>query len=104
MLYREALTVLMKQRNMSPADLARAIGKSRSYVSQLQSGKVREPGLSLAFSIADALGVRLEDFRTLMALDYSGYKDFVHQPAGALRNIPLPQAGDNHEPGDYGTD
>ena len=64
--YRKALAIILREKGMSQADLARRIGKSRSYVSQLMSGKVKEPALSVAFDIADALGVTLQDFRTLM--------------------------------------
>ena len=64
--YRKALAIILREKGMSQADLARRIGKSRSYVSQLMSGKVKEPALSIAFDIADALGVTLQDFRNLM--------------------------------------
>jgi len=65
--YGEALSILLEAKDMTKADLARSIGRSRSYVSQLVNGKVKEPTITLAFAISDALGVRLEDFRRLMS-------------------------------------
>lgn len=51
---------------MSQADLARRIGTSTAYVSQLCSGKIKEPSLTRAFEIADALGVTADYFVQLM--------------------------------------
>ena len=39
---------------------------STAYVSQLCSGKIKEPTLSKAFEIADALGVSVDQFAELM--------------------------------------
>ena len=69
MTYNEALRHLMHEKGVEQVDLARAIGRSRSYVSQLMSGKVKEPKLSAAFAIADALGVTVQDFLDLMHSD-----------------------------------
>ena len=66
MTYGEALRYLMRESGIEQAELARRIDKSRSYVSQLMSGKVKEPTLSVAFAIADALGVRVQTFLDLM--------------------------------------
>lgn len=74
MTYGEALRKLLRERDMNQAELARAIGKSNSYVSQLLSGKVKEPSVSVAFDIADALGVRVQDFLNLI---HSKEKDGV---------------------------
>ena len=67
--YRKALATILREQDVSQADLARRIGKSRSYVSQLMSGRVNEPSLSIAFKIADALGVTVQDFIDLMKVD-----------------------------------
>jgi transcriptional regulator with XRE-family HTH domain len=67
--YRKALATILREQGVSQADLARRIGKSRSYVSQLMSGRVNEPSLSIAFKIADALGVTVQDFIDLMKVD-----------------------------------
>ena len=56
----------MRESGVEQAELARRIGKSRSYVSQLMSGKVKEPTLSVAYAIADALGVSVQTFIDLM--------------------------------------
>jgi transcriptional regulator with XRE-family HTH domain len=69
MTYGEALRRILRDSHLSQADLARAIGKSNSYVSQLCSGKVREPSVSLAFAIADALGTDVQTFLDLMHSD-----------------------------------
>lgn len=54
---------------MSQADLARATGMSTAYISQLCKGSTKEPTLSKAFIIADALGVELQTFVDLMNED-----------------------------------
>ena len=69
MTYNEALRHLMRERGVKQVELARAIGRSRSYVSQLMSGEVKEPLLSTAYAIADALGVKVQDFLDLMHED-----------------------------------
>ncbi len=66
MTYAKALRKLLKERGMTQYALAKATGKSRSYISELCSGKIAEPTLSVAFSIADALGVPLQSFYDLM--------------------------------------
>lgn len=66
MTYGEALRRILRESHMSQAELARAIGKSNSYVSQLCKGKVKEPSISLAFAIADALGTNVQTFLDLM--------------------------------------
>lgn len=69
MTYGQVLDRLIEERNISKAELARRIGKSRSYISQLINGKVSEPSLSLAFAIADALDVDVNYFVELMKSD-----------------------------------
>ena len=66
MTYAKALRHLLAEKDMTQYALAKAIGKSRGYVSELCSGKIGEPSLSVAFAIADALGVPLQTFRELM--------------------------------------
>lgn len=72
MTYGAALRKLLKECPLNQADLARAIGKSNSYVSQLMSGKVKEPSISVAFDIADAMGLKVQDFLDLMHSDGRG--------------------------------
>lgn len=66
MTYNEALRHLMHEKGMKQVELAEAIGRSRSYVSQLMNGAVKEPTLSMAYAIADALDVTVQDFLDLM--------------------------------------
>lgn len=64
--YGKALRLIFREVDMSQADLARRIGTSTAYVSQLCSGKIKEPSLTRAFEIADALGVTADYFVQLM--------------------------------------
>ena len=64
--YGEALRRILEKSDIEPAELARRIGRSRSYISQLMSGKIGEPSLSAAYAIADALGLTVQDFLDLM--------------------------------------
>lgn len=69
MTYGQVLDKLIQERGISRAELARRIGKSRSYVSQLINGKVGEPSLTLAYAIADALDVDVNYFVEMMRGD-----------------------------------
>lgn len=69
MKYSDALSIELYQSHMTQADLARAIGKSTSYVSQLMGGKVQEPRLSMAVKIAEACGTDIQSFVDLMNSD-----------------------------------
>ena len=69
MTYSQALRRLLSEQGMTQYALARAVGKSRSYISELCSGKISEPTLSVAFDIADALDVPLQAFYDLMKED-----------------------------------
>lgn len=64
--YGKALRAVLEMQGMSQADLARAIGKSTAYVSQLCSGKIKEPTISKALDIAKACGVDIDVFASLM--------------------------------------
>ena len=69
MTYGEALRHLMRESGMKQVDIAKAINRSRSYVSQLMSGEISEPSLSAAYAIADAMGLKVQDFLDLMHED-----------------------------------
>lgn len=55
--YGKALRRILHETGVSQADLARRMQTSTAYISQLCSGKIKEPTLSKAYEIADALGV-----------------------------------------------
>lgn len=64
--YGRALRLILRELDVSQADLARRMGTSTAYISQLCSGKIKEPSLSKAFEIAEALGVSVDRFVELM--------------------------------------
>lgn len=64
--YGKALRRILKEMDVKQADLARRMGTSTAYISQLCSGKIKEPTLSRAYEIADALGVSVDRFVDLM--------------------------------------
>lgn len=64
--YGKALRRILRELDVSQAELARRMGTSTAYVSQLCSGKIKEPTLSKAFEVADALGVSVDQFAELM--------------------------------------
>ena len=64
--YGKALRTILRELDVTQADLARRMGTSTAYVSQLCSGKIKEPTLSKAYDIADALGVSVDRFIDLM--------------------------------------
>ena len=64
--YGKALRHILREVDMTQADLARRIGVSTAYVSQLCSGKIKEPTLTRAYEIADAIGVSADYFVRLM--------------------------------------
>lgn len=66
MTYGNVLRKLLRESHVSQADLARSIGKSNSYVSQLCEGKIQEPTLTMASAIAIALNTNLQTFLDLM--------------------------------------
>ena len=59
--YAHILAYYLGQKGMSPAELAKTIGSPRSTISALLGGRDKEPTLTTAKAIADALGVSLEE-------------------------------------------
>lgn len=59
--YRDVLSYYLKEKNISPAELARRIGSPRSTINELLKGRAKEPTLGKAKAIADALGVSLDE-------------------------------------------
>lgn len=66
MTYGEVLDYFLAMNNMNKAELARRVGISKGQVSDLVSGRTREPTLSRAKAIADALGVTIQDMVDMM--------------------------------------
>ncbi len=64
--YGKALRYILRELDVSQAELARRMDTSTAYVSQLCSGKIKEPSLSKAYEIADVLGVSVDRFVELM--------------------------------------
>lgn len=62
----QAFRVLFNKSGMTQADFARRSGFSTAYVSMLLSGEIKDPKITRACEIADALGVSLQDFYDLM--------------------------------------
>jgi transcriptional regulator with XRE-family HTH domain len=60
-----------KKANMTLEELAEAAGTSKDYVWQLETGR-REPKVSLALKIADALGYSVEELFNKEGADDGG--------------------------------
>lgn len=54
------IRVLRAERRWSQADLAERVSVSRNSINSIENGKV-EPSLPLAFRIADAFGLTVEE-------------------------------------------
>lgn len=59
--YRYVLARYLIDKDMTSAELSRAIGSPKSTVNALLSGRAKEPTLGKAKAIADALGVSLDE-------------------------------------------
>lgn len=66
MTYAKALRTIMDRHEISPVELAKRLGTTRGYVSQLMSGTIGEPRLRRAFEIADAIGCDISEFTSFM--------------------------------------
>lgn len=69
MRYGKVLDYYIKEAGISRAELARRIGVSRGQITELINGETKEPGLTRAKNIADALGVSLNDMLDMMFKD-----------------------------------
>ena len=62
----KALGVCMKQlrakKGMTQGDIVRATGLERSYVSNLEAGKIKHPRIHTVDKIAQAFGMKLSEF------------------------------------------
>lgn len=66
MTFGEALVYLMDEQGIKPSELAKRSGIGKSTISELTSGRSREPTFSKAKRLADGLGVPLERFAELV--------------------------------------
>lgn len=66
MKYGEVLDHYIKATGISRVELARRVGMGRSQITELIKGDTKEPGLTRAKLIADALGVSLNDMLDMM--------------------------------------
>ena len=72
--YKDVLAYYLKKQGVTPAELARRIGSPLSTVHALLSGRAKEPTLGKAKTIADALGVSLEEMAEMVYADELGKK------------------------------
>lgn len=75
MKYGEALSRYLEKSGMSQAELAAAIGSPRSTINALVKGPAKEPTLSTAKSISDALGVSLDEMASVASGEYGSRND-----------------------------
>jgi putative transcriptional regulator len=54
------IRVLRAEKDWSQAELAQIVGVSRNSINMVENGKF-DPSLPLAFRIADAFGLKIED-------------------------------------------
>lgn len=66
MTYGEVLEYFLELNGISKAEIAHRVGISNGQVSDLISGRTKEPTLTRAKAIADALGVTIQDMVDMM--------------------------------------
>ena len=65
----ETLTIVMRNRGMTAADICAKTGLHPSYFSKLKSGKMKEPTWEKAVVICDALGMTPSEFLAVQRSD-----------------------------------
>ena len=65
MSYAESLAYYMKKADVSVIQLSEKIGMQRSTIYALLDGRAKEPKLSTANAIADALGTTMEEMAAI---------------------------------------
>jgi putative transcriptional regulator len=68
------IRVLRAERRWSQAELAERVGVSRNSINSIENGKV-DPSLPLAFRIADAFGLTVEEVFLREGEDTEGFKE-----------------------------
>lgn len=66
MYYGEVLEYFLTLNDMTRAELANAVGISKGQISDLISGRTKEPTLTRAKAIADALGTTIQAMVDMM--------------------------------------
>lgn len=66
MTFGEVLLMLMKEKGITPTELAQRSGVKKSTINELIKGRSREPTFSKAKRLANGLGVPLELFAELV--------------------------------------
>lgn len=61
------LRALRTARGLGQKELGHAVGRSESWVSNVEKGKIREPGASALLALAGALGVSVEELTGRLA-------------------------------------
>ena len=69
MKYGEVLSYYIDKSGLSRAEVARRAGVGRSQITDLCSGRTKEPTLLKAKDIANALGVSLQEMLDMMESD-----------------------------------
>lgn len=64
--YRAVLAYYMEKRDISMAELARKANCPKSSINEIMKGRAKEPTLSRAKAIADALEVSLDEMARMM--------------------------------------
>lgn len=65
MSFYDALAVVMHDKGMTAADLARKTGIRKSYFTELKNGRVKSPSWDYALKIIAALGLTPDEFAAL---------------------------------------
>ncbi len=60
MLYQDVIKDALKRKNMNASELAQKIGTSRGYISQMLSGKVKDPSFKRTLAICRVLDLSVE--------------------------------------------
>ena len=61
----QALKTIAASKGIKQADICRSTGLSDAHISQIFSGKIRDPKASVVYKIAHAIGVTVDDLLTL---------------------------------------
>lgn len=66
MLYQNIIKDALKRKNMNASELAQKIGTSRGYISQMLSGKVKDPSFKRTLAICRVLDLSVESLAELI--------------------------------------